>query len=156
MATASLTKTKDGISLSIKAIATRGKAISSYLNRYAYPKYQQAQIVRWQTENASEGDTWASLTPAYLKQKKKKFAAYPGAGNATMVATGRLAAAAQGRGPGSLKLVTNEGMTVGVDLGALPYAQYPGVMRPFMEFSDQTISNITDGIAQYIIMGKLE
>lgn len=154
MASVSLTKSQNGIELSLNALLTRGKAISSYLNRVTYPAYQQAQIERWTSENSSQGDTWKPLLPEYQKQKRKKFASYPGSGNALMVATGRLASGAQGSNPAyAYKIITDDSMTVGVNGDALPYAQYVGVMRPYLQFSDATIQEWTGGIAQYIMNG---
>lgn len=128
--------------------------MSSYLNRYLYPKYQQVQIDRWKTENQSQTGQWKALTSKYKKQKAKKFAAYPGAGQALMIATGRLASAAQGRNNG-LKIVTDRSITVGVDGGALSYAKYPGAVRPYMEFSENQITEWVDGIARFVMTGEV-
>jgi hypothetical protein len=147
-------KTSDGIEVTIRAIVTRGHTMSSYLNRYLYPKYQQAQIERWQTANQSQREEWRALTPQYKKRKIKKFASYPGGGQVLMVATSRLSMAAQGR-DGALKIVTDRTMTVGVDLGVLPYAKYPGAVRPFMTFSDETIQDWVDGVARYVMTGAV-
>lgn len=155
MANAYFEVTKDGITAEIRAMIQRGRSPSSYMQRITYPKYINAQIQRWQSENTTQGPKWEALSPAYAKRKKRKFATYPGAGNVLMVATGRLADASQGR-KNALKMITDRQMRVGVDVGALPYAVYPGLIRPFMEFSDATIQKWVDGIARYVMTGEVK
>lgn len=154
MSAVSMTQTENGVELRIKAVFTRGKSLASYLNRYIYPQYQQAQIDRWKTENQSEGQVWDRLSSAYEKVKKTKFAGYPGGGNALMIATGRLSVAAQG-GTGALKLISDDYMVVGIDEGTIPYASYPGVRRPYMNFSNETIKKWTDMISHYVLTGQV-
>lgn len=155
MSSASLNKTTDGINAALMASLKRIKLASAYADTVIWPQYQKAQIERWQTENSSQGDTWRALTPEYKKRKKKKFATYPGAGNATMVATGRLAEGAQGRNPSYfMKLITDQTFTIAINTGSLPYAVYPGAVRPYMEFSEETVREWTDGLAKYLMKGK--
>jgi len=152
MASVEITKVKDGITLSIDAMITRGKSVSSFLNRATYPVYQQLQIQRWETENASENESWNPVKPDYATIKRKRYAGFPGGGQKLMVATSKLAFAAQGLA-GALKIVTESSMTVGIDQGFIPYAKYPGADRPYMSFSDDSISKMTDPLVQYIMNG---
>lgn len=144
-------QTESGIEQRLKGMLDRSNSISSYLNRNLFRQYQKAQIDRWKTENASEGDTWEPIDPTYAKYKRKKFASYPGGGNVTMVATGKLASAAQAENPAYYyKIVTNSKFVIGINTGALPYAQYPGEHRPYMSFSDDHIADMRKGISDYI------
>lgn len=148
------TQTKNGIEASLQATINRLKKVSAYADRVIWPKYQKEQIQRWQSENSSQGETWEPLSPVYKKQKKKRFAAYPGAGNALMIATGRLAQGAQGQNPAYFnKLITDKQFVVAVNTGALPYAKYPGVKRPFMVFNQDTVNSWTKGLASYLMRG---
>jgi hypothetical protein len=155
VATGGMRKVKDGISNDLAGIISRGRSLGTYLDRVVWPQFQQAQINRWETQGASEGFSWPELNPTYAKRKKKKFAAFPGAGNAMMVATGRLSSGAQGRDTAYFgRTVTESKMTVMVSSSALPYAIYPGKARPFMVFSDDTMSAWTGAAAAYMMGGK--
>lgn len=155
MASASFETTKNGVQMGLEGIIRRGKSVSAYLNRVLFPLYQQAQINRWQSQNSSQTGQWAELKPSYVKIKAKKFASYPGAGQAIMVATGKLAAGAQARDTALYyKLITDQSFTISVNRGAIPYAQYPGVMRPYMSFNEDTILTWKAGIRDYICKGK--
>lgn len=149
-----LRMTEDGISIFLEGVKNRNSTMSSYLNRYLYPKYIAAQTERWITENASEGVQWMPITPKYAERKKTKFAAYPGAGQALMVATSKLAYAAQGQ-KGALKIITDSSMTVGIDTSVVEYAAYPGVERPYMEFSPGTLQDMCDSVAKYWMTGEV-
>lgn len=152
---AKITALEDGIKKSLDGMISRGKSTSSYLNRNLLQQFKDAQNQRFQTLNSSQGSTWAPTTQKYSNYKRKKFASYPGAGNALMVATGRLAAGAMGQDASNYyKTVTDRSFTFGINLGTLPYAKYPGVRRPFMSFSDDTLVDWYTGIQQYITKGK--
>jgi hypothetical protein len=152
MARGSFIKTRDDIAKDLEAIAERGASFQSYFNHILYPLYQNAQIERWESQNATQGETWAPITPVYAKQKKKKFASYPGAGTVLMVATEELYRAARGEG-NSLKMADDTMLRVSIDLDALPYAKYPGVMRPFMLFSDQQEYDWAYDATRYVMRG---
>lgn len=157
MATLSLRKVQDGIGDDLRAIVSRGRNASAYLDRVIWPAYQQAQVDRWASENSSQGPRWNALSPSYAKSKPKRFAAYPGGGRALMVATSRLSQGAQGRDTAYfMRSITDKTITVAINLSALPYASYPAKTRPFMNFSDEQISEWTDGVAQYVMKGKRE
>lgn len=145
---------EDNITKSLRAMATRANSVSSYLNRNLFRQYQKAQIQRWETQGASEMGKWEELSSIYAKRKKKKYAGFPGGGQVIMQATGRLASGATGRDSAYFyKLVTNVSFTIGINLGALPYAIYPGKMRPFMEFSQTTEDEWSQGITEFITRG---
>lgn len=150
-----ITLVKAGIQDELMAIVSRGRSISTFLDRVIWPKYQQAQIERWQSENSTQGATWKALEPNYAKRKLTKFAAYPGSGNAMMVATSRLSQGAQGRdGAYFGRLVEETGLTVAINTSELPYAAYAGKVRPFMAFSHEQVGEWTAAVAQYIMKGK--
>lgn len=148
---ASFTQTSAGIEASLNGMISRSKTMSSYLNRTLFQQYQTAQLNRWQTEGSSEKMPWAPLNPKYERYKKKKFASYPGAGNALMIATGHLSAGATAQDSTYFyKQVTDSQFVVGLNVGALPYAPYPGVLRPYMQFSQETMDSWRKGIADYV------
>lgn len=152
---ANLNRLQNGIAKSLNAMVERAKAPEAYLTGVIWPKYQKAQLARWQSAGGSEGLPWKGLTKPYEKQKKRKFAAYDGGGNVVMVATGRLERAATGEDQGNiLRLVTPSGMTISINTTQLPYAKYPGNMRPFMRFAPTTIADWKQGLVAYIGKGK--
>lgn len=149
-------KVADNIKKSLQEMVERSNDLSSYLNRNLFRQYQKAQIERWETENSSQGGQWDRLNPTYEMRKKTKFASFPGSGNVMMVATGHLKDGATGRDPAYfLKLVSNKQFTISINTGSLPYAVYPGVQRPFMEFSDDTERRWMDGITQFLGRGEV-
>lgn len=146
-----ITSAENGIQRSLDAMINRANTVSSYLNNNFFKKFQKAQIERWKSENQSQGSTWKPVDPGYAKIKRKKWAAYPGGGTVLMIAKGNLADAAQGRNSANYyKVVTNTSFTFGINLANLPYAKYPGVLRPFMQFSDDTINEWQKNIRDFI------
>jgi hypothetical protein len=156
MANISFLKKQTGVTDNLKAMVGRAKDVRSYLDTVVVRQYQKAQLARWQTEGASEGMPWAPLTLPYAKYKAKKHAGDPGDGKVLMIATGKLSEAATLASMDAvLKVVTSTGITIGIDSGVLAYARYAGNMRPFMQFSDQTISDMRAGLKNYIKNGSL-
>jgi hypothetical protein len=153
VATLNVSKVKDGITLNLEAIVTRGRSPGSYAQRVILPLFKQAQLDRWESENSSQGEQWVPLNPHYAKRKRLKFASYPGAGSKLMIATDTLRQAATG-GTGFLKLITDDYIILGVDTGAVPYAAYPAATRPIMKFSDEQEQEWVDGVARYIMTGR--
>lgn len=155
MAGASISQVESGVTKSLEEMIQRGKSVSAYLNRVLLRKFQKAQIERWKTENQSEKEKWQPLTPAYKTYKLKKFASYPGGGRSLMIATGRLASGAQARDAAYFyKIVSDSQFVIGINTSALPYSVYPGEMRPYMEFSDETLQDWKAGIRSYICKGE--
>jgi hypothetical protein len=175
MAKARLVKTSDGIEREINAFLERGSTIQAYLNKVVYPQYKKAQAARFQSENSTEGATWAPLSTkpyfawwekgpngkfgtyyagGYAEHKKYLYADYPGGGNNLMIATGKLSQAARGVGDGTLKVISGNTMTVGVDESIIPYAGYAAEARPFMEFGRDTTDMILDGVANWLMKGE--
>src|SRR5579872_4974281 len=97
MARARWVRTSDGVERQLDAMVNRTKQLPAYLQRVVYPQYQKAQIARWQSENASEGNPWPALNDEYAKWKRRKFAGYDGGGNVMMIRTGDLSQSAMGR-----------------------------------------------------------
>jgi hypothetical protein len=145
----------DNITKDLKEMTKRAHAVSSYLNRNLFKQYQRAQQIRFDTYNASETGEWVPLTPKYLKQKLKKARklGWPGGGGDIMRASGALYQAAIGK-ENYLKMVTDRSFTVSIDLGAIPYAIYPGTERPYMTFSEETESFWMFGITEFITQGR--
>lgn len=155
MATTGMRKQNDPLTAALEGMLTRANTVQAYLNRVVWRQYQDAQQKRWITENSSEGASWKKLTPAYEKRKKTIYASFPGAGNALMVATGKLSSGAMGRDSQYFyKEVTSKGMKVYVNRDALPYAAYVAEDRPYMEFGQDTMNTIVKGLGDFMIEGK--
>lgn len=151
---AKLSVDKTNVDKYLKGLLKKQKTIPAFLERAIYPRYQTAQRDRWKSENSSEGRKWKSLNPGYAAYKRKKFASYPGAGKAMMVATGALYNAATGQGPGLSKIITDRQMVISIQKGVIPYAEYAGSVRPFMSFSKKRISEWKQIIVQYVMDDK--
>lgn len=154
MASISYLKKQDGITQKLNSMCSRAKDVRAYLDTVVVQQYQKAQIKRWETENQSETGQWKELSSAYSQYKPRRFAKYPGAGKVLMIATGKLVDAATMRGSGYTKMVTNYGMTIAMDTGSIPYAKYVANLRPFMSFGDSTISQMRQGLTNYIRSGS--
>ena len=148
---ATIDSVEKGVTKRLMSMVKNCQTIDAYLNGPFLKKFQTAQIKRFETENSSEGKTWAPLNPAYKKWKLKKFAAYPGGGNVIMVREDRLRKGAQAQDSQFYyKIVTQTQFVLGVSLDSVPYAAYAGESRPYMQFSDETISKWKKGIASFI------
>lgn len=153
---AALESKQSGIEGKLTQMMNRARSMEAYLDRVLFRQYQKAQLARWQSENASEGETWAPLNETYRKWKRKKFASYPGGGNALMIRTGKLMQAATGQDTeGFYKIVTNRGIKIGINLSQIPYAGYASKHRPTMVFSEETLSAWRQGIKQFISKGQM-
>lgn len=142
----------DNINRRLDGMINRTKSLRGYLNRVVYRQYQEAQIKRWNTENASEGTPWKKLNPEYASYKRKKYASYPYAGSRLLVATGTLLKSVVGQDPRyHRKIVTNYGITI---MTTLEYAPQVAAIRPFMKWSKQTKREIMGGIRRFILTGK--
>ena len=157
---ASLTQKNDPVKKMAQAMTKMlGSDLSGFLDRNVFPIYKQAQLNRWMTENQSETGQWRDLSPEYLKYKKKKFAAYPGSGTKKIIAKDRLRSAAAGETSGLNKIVTPSGMTLAIDLGALPYARYVAdgthglTGFDIMKFGDATIDTMRQAVIRYVKQG---
>ena len=142
----------DGIGDLFKGMLDRAKVPRGYLNRVAYPVIIKAQQMRWMTEGASEGDGWAPLNPSYAKYKLRKYVDFPGGGRHMLVATNRLADGMMGKNMADhYKLVTDTSVEVGT---TIPYAKYVDEKRNITDLSPETISELADGLRDYIVAGK--
>lgn len=150
--TVSFIEAEKGIEKNLESMMNRANSVSSYLNRNLFRQIQKAQMTRWQTEGASEGFSWEPLDEKYLAYKRKKYANSPGAGSITLVATGKLQLGALGRDSNYYyKTVTNTRFIFGINTGELPYALYPGQVRPYMKFSDEHVADMKRGIRDFIV-----
>lgn len=150
----------------LKALIARGDNTRAALAS-VYPVYQELQIERFKTENASEGGRWDSLEPSYQKQKLRRFRSYPGSGNKIMVGTGMLAGAAIGPTDANpypvgidkhRAIFTNKSMTVYVaQSGKNPegrpftYASFANEKRTFTKFSRRSTDRMREAIRSYVM-----
>lgn len=155
MANTGWKQTQNAIEKNLEGLLSRTHSVSSYLNRILFRQYQKAQIERWQTENASQGSQWAPISEMYARRKRKKFASAPGGGNVIMTATGRLMSGAQATDSAYFfKKVTDKSFTIGINVGTLAYAVYPGVMRPYMEFNEETEKQWREKLLAFVVQNK--
>lgn len=139
----------------MNALVSRANTLEGYLNRVVFRQYQKAQLKRWQTENASEGTKWTELNPKYARQKVRRYASFPGAGKALMIATGKLVDAATGRDTSGLTKITSAtGIRIAINLGEVPYAAYAAKERPFMKFGPTTLGEMRSGLKNFIRTGR--
>ncbi len=149
---ARITQLEQGIRFRLDGMVQRGKSTSAYLNRNLLEQFKNAQRERFQTENSSQQGKWEPLDARYLKRRMRKF---PASGKAILVRTQRMAKGAQGLDSSYYyKTVSDNSFVFGINLGALPYAKYPGMVRPFMSFKKETLEEWHKGIGDYIFRGK--
>jgi len=161
---ASITAVKDSITPRLQAMLDRARTGQSFLIRVIYPMYKQMQLTRWQTENASEGNSWTPISASYAARKKRmygggnkyryypslgltrpigKYPSYPGEGTKTMIATGRLFGAAFGPGSGMPEgesfhrvRVTDTSLTISLNANKkkTEYFKHANEARPITQF----------------------
>ena len=152
---ASITPKEDGITKALNGMMNRVSTIEGYLDRNLWRQYQKAQIERFQSQSASEGNRWSELKPEYAKRKKRIYASYEGGGNVVMIATGKLAKGAEGEDSSYFyREVSSRGMKVYMNTGSVPYAAYAAEARPYMSFSQATLEEMRRGIRDFIKKGK--
>lgn len=139
--------TNNGLSQVLGQMLDRGNKLDAYINRVLYPKYKVAQKVRWQTENASEGNRWKPLTTRYAEYKKVKYAGYAGEGKFILVATGLLSKQAMQQ---HNKMVRNGKLEISFNSS---YASYVDEKRTFTKFSDKTKRQWAKEAMEYLVMG---
>lgn len=149
----SLKVSVDGISKYLEKMLDRSRLIEGWLNRVAYPTLIKVQRVRWQTEGASEGSTWAAIDQNYATKKLSLFRDYPGSGRKLLIATGRLIQGMTGENKSDhYKLVTKSSLemgTVGID-----YAAYVDEKRDITTLSKETTSKLSDSLGKYLAKGE--
>ena len=157
MATVSFKTTEDRIQSRLNDMIAKGRDASAILNTTIMDMYFQAQVIRWQTENSSEGAQWANYASKnYAIYKQKKYASFPEGGRRKMIATGHLIKVATGQlgmGGALKKVVTPNRLTVSIDDGETPYAKYVAKDRPIMAFGTDTRTMMRLAIGKYM-MGK--
>jgi hypothetical protein len=147
---AKLTKVLSGIEDQLKAMLDRKGRMQAYLNRNVYKQYQNARRTQWATQGASEGDRWENNPPKYADYKTRKFAAYPGGGRKVLIATGRLMQSVIGPGEDHRKVATNEYIAIN---WTTPYAVAVGEARPYADLGRETMDEIYDGLAKFLMEG---
>lgn len=149
---AKIKKIEDGVTAKLDELSGRVKGLSGYLNTVVYKQYQDAQVKRWETENASEGRRWDPLTPLYLQRKEVKYAGFPYAGRRIGIATGALIQSVVGSDQRyHRKIVTPNQLIIGT---RIKYASHFAEKRPIFQFGKPTTKRILDGIRAYLRGGK--
>ena len=143
-----ITTVSKGITDKLNGMIDRTKSMQSFLETYIYRMYQNAENERWLTENQSEGPQWDQVGDNYAKWKRKKFAAYEGAGTKLLIATGTMYHAVVGPAQGQLKLVTNTKLYISTDV---PYAGEVNKLRNFSRWSSDTYASFNRAIKDFIV-----
>lgn len=143
----------DGINKILRGMRQREKALMGYFNRNVLEQYRNQQRKRWMTENASEGQTWAALSPLYASRKRRQFAGYPGKGTKKLVATNRLFESVIGPGKDFRKVVTARGLYIAT---VTPYAKYVDEDRSFTTWSKKSEQELKLSVARFIFKGILK
>lgn len=174
-AKASLVTMQNGIAEKLDALSRNAKDSSGFLNRVAYPMYQNAQIQRWMSENSSELGKWSPLNAAYALRKKRMYGggskyryfpslkltkvigtypSFPGQGTKMLIAKGRLVGSVIGNNPlyregvsDHRKFVTDQSLTVET---VVPYAKYVAEKREFMKFSEDTLRSMRQAYTEWV------
>lgn len=162
----------------IETTLSRAQDGRAWLDRVAYPKYQNAQVQRWQTQNTSQGSKWPDNKgwyknwkligfgggPQYKKGppgrwvRSGTYPTYPGRGRFVMIATAKLVSSVIGQAQGSF--VNNpEGVAAHRKITGpqslevyttVDYAAQVAVERPFMTFSDKFNNDLKASYAQWM------
>jgi len=178
--------TKDGITDFLQAMLGRATGAKAGFARGVYPLYQKLQMKRFQTKNASEGAPWDPLNPEYATYKLRRYGggprrksakrpagtwqSYPGGGTKMMMGTTMLAGAVIGPGGGVLEgtgqhraLFTDDSMVISVEeSGTNPdgtpftYPHHAAEHRPFMTFSNDSITQMKAVLRSYILGQDVE
>lgn len=138
----------DGIKKKLDGMLTKASLAKGWLNRVAYPMVIEAQRMRWASEGASEGSSWAPLNTSYAIRKLKKYASSPGGGRKMLIATSRLVGGVTGdQAADHYKLVTDKMLMVGTTIG---YAKYVNETRNFVKLGTATLKNLSDSLGEYL------
>ena len=154
-----LKKLEDKVSTSLEALKARGKSGRTFINAYAYPKYIEHQMLRWDSQNWG---SWPALNPKYAEYKKRKFAQFPGQGERMMIATGKLYQSVIGENRKyHVKIITENELIVGIKFGGkneMEYARFANELRPFMSFKESNdkafIKDLKERYQKYLRGGK--
>lgn len=142
---------ENGIESQLAGMLNRANLVRGWLNRVAYPRLVKMQRMRWMTEGASEGESWEPLKEKTKLSKLKRFADYPGAGQKMLIATGKLIAGITGDNPADhYKLVTDTRIEMGTSVS---YAKFVNEARNIVDISEETASELTEDLKQYLVSG---
>ena len=172
-----ITLVKNGIADRLKAMLSNAQ--SSQATARVYPIYQALQTQRFMTENASEGEQWKPLEAYYAKYKQRRYGGaritrgkrkgddwgtWPGKGTKMLIGTSTLAGAAIGPGApfegtqNHRALFSPYMMQISLEQSGenaegkpFVYPQYVAKVRPFMGFSQASLSQMRNAVSQFII-----
>lgn len=123
--------------------------------RQIWPMYQTAQVERFKSNNATEGETWNPLSPLYYKWKSSRSyfnrggskVKIKGGGTQTLVLTGALYNAIMAKSGGS-RVITPGKMTISI---TLDYASFVNDARDFVTFSQATKNRFKEAYLKYVM-----
>lgn len=141
------------VTKNLQAKLKRARLITGFLNRVIYPMYQNAQRLRWVSQNTSEGTQWAELTSkSYIARKAIMFASFPGGGKELMIASGTLFASVTGDDlTYHKKIIQGNSMQI---YTSVPYAPYADLARNFSKLGQNTLDSMKQACIDYLTKGK--
>jgi hypothetical protein len=172
-----MTRVKDDFEKTMAKMLDRTNSGGAFAR--IYPVYQRLQTRRFETQNASEGAPWEKLEPGYAAYKRKRFGggptrsggswkSYPGAGSKMLIATSTLAGAVIGPGAPfvseglrqhrakfsrtSMEIVVEQSGR-NADGDPFDYAGYVNEVRPFMEFSRDSVAEMREELQKFLFKG---
>jgi len=156
-----LINTKNAVEEFHKGLVAKAGNAQAMFARDIYKIYVASQKRRWETENSSEGDRWAELSPATKISKRKRWAGAPGAGNVMMVQSSFLVKNVTGEDlTAHRRLITPKVFEVSLDPGVqvaaykgrpFSYAKFTNKIRPYMRFGKVTIDKMRKALKKYFM-----
>jgi len=145
MARATWTKVKNDVDTRLKEMVQRGRSSRAYIARVIFPRYQEYQLLRWQSEDQF---SWHPLNERYRLYKLRKYYNYMGRGSKMMIATGELLQSVLVKpGHKGRVLFQERSMEISIDL---PYAKFANEKRNFTKFSPLFIGQLKQDLATYL------
>ena len=142
-------KLSDGVSDRLNKMVEAGRSAKAFMTRNVFPRSQEYQMVRWASEDSGG---WAPLNEKYAAYKKIKYAAFPGGGTKTMIATGELMNSVLVKaGSHGAAIFTDTGINISIN--GLKYASFANEKRNFTSCSPVFILQIKQDLATYMSGG---
>lgn len=136
-----------GIQSRLEAMINQVNLVPGYLSRVVYRQYQNAQRMRWASENATmdaEGGIWDRLDPEYAKYKERKW---PGTGDKILVRTQKLLDSVIGPSSDHVMVVDSSSIRIST---LVPYASFVDERRTFSQFSPIFYQEVYSGLKDYL------
>ena len=159
MAKAGIKNVKHVIQGKLDGMLSRARDPAPYIKRKIFPKYQNVQRARWDSENNTsevDGGLWARLNPSYAARKLKIYKDEYMGGTKMMVATGTLYKAVIGENTDFFRMIiSNNRLIFALEIDKNhEYFKYTDASRTYTKFSRSFWEDIKHGLAVYMGKGK--